>query len=73
MIVSSGILNRSRKTIPVQRIQDVVFEESLWERMFGLGHVTVKSAGEFSSIKLRELTHSRERTEQILQLIDRSR
>ena len=73
LIVSSGIFNRSRKTIPVQRIQDVVFRESLWERMFGLGHVTVKSAGEFSSIKLRELTHSHERAEQILQLIDRSR
>jgi len=73
LVVSSGIFNRSRKTIPIQRIQDVVFEESLLERMFGLGHVTVKSAGEFSSIKLRELADSHERAEQILQLIDRSR
>ena len=73
LIVSSGIFNRSHKTIPVQRIQDVVFRESLLERMFGLGHVTVKSAGEFSSIKLRELSDSHERAEQILQLIDRTR
>jgi len=72
LVVSSGIFNRSRKTIPIQRIQDVVFEESLLERIFGLGHVTVKSAGEFSSIKLRELAGSREHAEQILQLIDRS-
>lgn len=71
LIVQNGLFNRSRKTIPIHRIQDVVFHQSWQERLFGLGHVVVESAGEYGSVKLREMADSQRRADQILKVMNR--
>jgi len=70
LIVESGILGRSKKTIPIQRIQDVSFRQSLLERLFEIGDVLVESAGERGAIRLLDLAHCKHRTEQILRQVE---
>ncbi|HET6444009.1 MAG TPA: PH domain-containing protein [candidate division Zixibacteria bacterium] len=70
LIVESGILSRSKKTIPIQRIQDVSFRQSLVERLFEIGDVVVESAGERGAIRLLDLAHCMHRTEQILRQVE---
>jgi len=46
LVVKRGISSRSRKTIPIDRIQDVAVSQSSIERPFGIGDGVVESAGE---------------------------
>lgn len=66
LIVEIGILGRSKQTIPLQRIQDVSYRQSPFERLFGIGDVLVESAGERGEIRLQDLAECKRRTEQIL-------
>lgn len=71
IIIESGILGRSHKTIPIQNIQDVSYEQSIIERFIGVGDVVVESAGEQGSIHLIDLPDCIERSQQVLELIDK--
>jgi membrane protein YdbS with pleckstrin-like domain len=72
LIVERGILGRSKKTIPLQRIQDVSYKQSPVERLLALGDVLVESAGEYGAIRLLDLAHCQRRTEQILHQVERT-
>ena len=69
LIVESGMLSKYRKTIPIHKIQDVAFQQSLLERPFKIGDVIVESAGERGAIHLLDLTDCRVRTAQILSVV----
>lgn len=71
LIVQTGILSRNRKTIPIHKIQDVAFKQSVLERLFSIGDVIVESAGEKGAIHLYDLDNCQKRTDQILRLIQR--
>lgn len=45
VLLESGILNRTSKVIPLNRIQDVSTRESLLGRLFGYGTVEIDAAG----------------------------
>lgn len=46
VVTRVGILSRSGRDIPLNRINDVSFSHNLLERMLGCGTLTVESAGE---------------------------
>jgi membrane protein YdbS with pleckstrin-like domain len=70
LVIESGILGKSRRTIPVQRIQDVSFNQSWLERLLNIGDILVESAGGFGVIKLKEVADYQKRIQQLSQLID---
>lgn len=46
LIVREGIVAKKSKEIPLERINDVAFKQSILERMLGAGDLIVESAGE---------------------------
>jgi membrane protein YdbS with pleckstrin-like domain len=46
LITRSGIIAKHSKEIPLERINDVAFSQSILERMLGAGDLLVESAGE---------------------------
>jgi membrane protein YdbS with pleckstrin-like domain len=69
LIVQSGVFSRSKKTIPIAKIQDVSTYQHFLFRPFGIGDLIVESAGEYGQTKLRALPHFQQRSDQILKLI----
>lgn len=46
LITRSGVIAKQSKEIPLERINDVTFTQSIFERMLGAGDLMVESAGE---------------------------
>jgi uncharacterized membrane protein YdbT with pleckstrin-like domain len=46
VLIRRGVLRRSGRDIALQRISDVSFSQSLWDRMVRAGTLTIESAGE---------------------------
>jgi uncharacterized membrane protein YdbT with pleckstrin-like domain len=46
LIFRSGVLSKVSKEIPLERLNDVTFSQSLWERVIGAGDLFIESAGE---------------------------
>jgi len=69
LIVQKGILNKQKKTIPVQKIQDVSYRQPILDRIFGLGDVVVESAGEKGDVYLFSLHNCVEMSEKILEIV----
>jgi uncharacterized membrane protein YdbT with pleckstrin-like domain len=46
LIMRSGVLSRMSREIPLERVNDVTFTQSLWERLIGAGDLLIESAGE---------------------------
>lgn len=52
-----GILSRSGRDFPLNRISDVSFSQSLLDRMLGCGRLIVESPGEQGQLVLTEIPH----------------
>jgi putative membrane protein len=75
IIIESGVLNRQRRVIPFDRIQDIDIEQRLLARMLGLAKVRIetggaaKDEGNLDAVslaeahRLRELLHRRQGSE----------
>ena len=50
-----GILSRSGRDFPLNRISDVSFSQSLLDRIFGCGKLIVESPGEHGQLTLTEI------------------
>ena len=44
LLVETGILNKDQEEIRLYRIMDMTLRRSLWQRLFGVGTVTVMSS-----------------------------
>ena len=55
LITQTGILARSGRGIPLQRINDVSFHKNLTDRMFGCGTLTVHDASEQGGMTLPDV------------------
>ncbi|MGA9581872.1 MAG: PH domain-containing protein [Allosphingosinicella sp.] len=66
IVIESGILNRNRRSIPFDRVQDVDIERSFLARLFGLAKVRIetgaggKDEGLLDSVSLAEAQRLRE-------------
>jgi uncharacterized membrane protein YdbT with pleckstrin-like domain len=58
VLIRVGILHHRGRDIPVNRINDVSFEQTLWERLIGAGTLMVESAGEAGQQVLKDIPHA---------------
>ncbi|QUV99836.1 PH domain-containing protein [Chloracidobacterium sp. MS 40/45] len=65
--ISTGIFSKTVRNIPLSKVQDVTVEQTLLQRLLGLGHVIVDSAGATGNITMRHIHQPRLVADQILQ------
>ncbi|MEA1013074.1 PH domain-containing protein [Sphingosinicella sp. LY1275] len=65
IVIESGFLHRTRRSIPFHRIQDIDIEQRLGQRLFGLAKVRIETGGSgkdegvLDSVSLAEADHLR--------------
>ncbi len=64
-----GILSRSGRDFPLNRISDVSFSQDLLDRMFGCGRLVVESPGETGQLVLSEIPDVRRVQAVLFQLV----
>jgi uncharacterized membrane protein YdbT with pleckstrin-like domain len=69
VLIRRGVLRRSGRDIAMQRISDVAFTQSLWDRMVRAGTVTIESAGEQGQEVLTNIPRSDEMQQLLNRLI----
>lgn len=57
LIVRTGVLSRHGREIPLERINDISYHQSLWERVIGAGALLVESAGEMGQETFSYVPH----------------
>lgn len=70
ILLRSGILSRSGRDIPMDRINDVSFEHNLLERLLGCGTLIIESAGEHGQIVLRDIPRVEQTQSTLYQLVE---
>ena len=64
-----GIVSRSGRDFPLNRISDVSFSQDLLDRMFGCGRLVVESPGEMGRLVLTEIPDVRRVQAVLFQLV----
>jgi uncharacterized membrane protein YdbT with pleckstrin-like domain len=72
VIYRTGVFTRKGREIPIDRVQDVSFRQSLFERMVGAGALTVESAGEHGQEPFPDVAHPERVQSTIQRLLDQS-
>ena len=57
LITRSGIFAKRSKEIPLERINDVAFTQSIFERVVGAGSLMIESAGESGQNRITDVRH----------------
>ena len=70
VLIRRGVLHRTGRDISLQRISDVAFSQSLWERMVNAGTLTIESAGEQGQEVLNDMPRSDEMQQKLNRLIE---
>lgn len=70
VLMRSGLVARKGRDIPIFRINDVTFEHTVVERMFGAGTLVVESAGERGQVTLTDIPHVEDVQREIYTLMD---
>jgi len=58
VLIRRGVLKHTGRDISLQRISDVGFTRTLWDRLVGAGSLTIESAGEHGQETLVNVPHS---------------
>ncbi len=61
----TGLASKSTRIIQLPKVQDVRVIQSMWQRMFGVGDISIETAGENSRLVVNNLDRPRELAEQI--------
>jgi uncharacterized membrane protein YdbT with pleckstrin-like domain len=61
-----GILSKTTRTIQISKIQDVTVSQSLWQRLFGIGTLSIETAGETSRLTIANIDEPRVVAEELL-------
>jgi uncharacterized membrane protein YdbT with pleckstrin-like domain len=61
-----GIIAKSIRNIPINKIQDVTVTSSVWQRLLNLGDIVIDSASETGKIHLDDIHHPGRYADQIL-------
>ncbi len=51
----SGVFSKTTRTIPISKIQDVRAQQTLGQRLLGIGDVTVETAGEAGALGIANI------------------
>lgn len=55
LVLRSGVLSKSGREIPLERINDIAYHQGLFDRLIGSGDIIVESAGERGQQTLRDV------------------
>ena len=61
----TGLTSKSTRIIQLPKVQDVRFIQSIWQRVFDVGDISIETAGENSRLVVENLDQPRELAEQI--------
>jgi uncharacterized membrane protein YdbT with pleckstrin-like domain len=61
----TGLVSKSMRIIQLPKVQDVRVIQSFWQRVFGVGDISIETAGENSRLVVGNLDRPRELAEQI--------
>jgi len=64
----SGILSRSTRTMEIGKVQDVRVDQSVGQRIFGIGNLTLETAGETSRLTIAGIDQPQQAADHILEL-----
>jgi len=64
----TGITSKSTRIIQLPKVQDVRAVQTLWQRMFGVGNLSIETAGENSRLIVENLDNPQQLAEQITDL-----
>jgi membrane protein YdbS with pleckstrin-like domain len=53
----TGLLRRSGRDIPLERVNDVAFDQGILDRLVGAGTLRVSAASEEGTVELRDIPH----------------
>jgi len=67
VMIRRGVLNHVGKDIPLVRINDVAYEQTIWDRFVKAGSLTIESAGELGQETLADIP----RANQVQQALNR--
>lgn len=67
LVLSSGILNKTFKVIPLDQVNDISGSQNVWERVFNYGDLVIESAGEFGQQPFTNIGDPRKVRAQILE------
>lgn len=70
VVVRTGILSRTGRDIPLNRVNDVTFTHNLLERMLGCGTLLVESAGERGQVQLTEVPKVEQTQRTLYELVE---
>lgn len=72
VVVRTGILSRTGRDIPLNRVNDVTFSHNLLERILGCGTLVVESAGERGQVELTEVPKVEQTQRTLYELVEQS-
>ena len=72
LIIRSGILARHGRDIPLNRINDVSFSETVLERMLRSGTLVVESAGDNGQISLTDVPRVEHVQREVYRMVDQN-
>ncbi len=70
VLIRRGVLRHSGRDISLQRINDVAFTQSLWDRVVGAGTLVIESAGEQGQETLTNIPKSNQQQQLLNRLIE---
>jgi uncharacterized membrane protein YdbT with pleckstrin-like domain len=70
VLIRKGVLRHIGRDIPLQRINDVGFSQSLWDRIVKAGTLTIESAGEHGQQELHNVPRSDSMQQTLNRLIE---
>jgi uncharacterized membrane protein YdbT with pleckstrin-like domain len=70
VLIRRGVLHHTGRDITLQRISDVAFSQTLWDRIVKAGTLTIESAGEQGQESLHDIPRSDVMQQQLNRLIE---
>ncbi|HUS08299.1 MAG TPA: PH domain-containing protein [Bryobacteraceae bacterium] len=63
----SGMLSKSTRTMEIQKVQDVRVDQSVAQRLLGMGDISIETAGGTSRLTMQSVDHPQRIADQILE------
>jgi uncharacterized membrane protein YdbT with pleckstrin-like domain len=68
----SGVLSRSTRTMEIKKVQDVRVDQTLGQRLLGIGDISIETAGETSRLTMRSIDRPQAIADAILEAAHRA-
>ena len=63
----SGVLSRSTRTMEIKKVQDVRVDQTLGQRVLGMGDISIETAGDSSRLTMKSIDRPHSVADQILE------